>query len=416
MSRDARPHNKSWAHANWEPLYFRAGNRQGQLQSFPRSSPDGRSYHLSLGMPFLLVAPFLFSVFVGAEERHYLYAAVPGVQNHYPENNYNLRYGGIGILVFDMDHGYPFVKRIPTWKLDPGQKVEIVKGIAADAENARLYVTTPTALAAFDLTTEKLIWQKNYEGGFDRLALSPDGKTLYAPSFEGAYWLVIRASSGDLITRLDTGTGSHNTIWSADGSRVYLAGLHNNYLLVADPSTNKVIQKVGPFSDNVRPFTVNGSNSLCYVNVNNLLGFEIGDVKTGKKLYSVAVTGFASGRAARHNPCPSHGIGLTPDEKELWLVDGVNNYAHVFDAQVMPPKQIADIKLSDSPGWVSFSIDARYVFPSTGDVIERKTRKIVYILHDETGAQVESEKVVEIDFDDGRPRRAGNQFGVGQKP
>jgi len=355
------------------------------------------------------------SLLASAKERHLLYVAVPGVQNHYPDSNYNLRYGGIGILVFDMDHGYKFVRRIPTWKLDPGQKVEIVKGIAADASNARLYVTTPTLLAAFDLRTDKIVWQKNYEGGFDRLALSPDGKTLYVPAFEGAYWDVINASSGDLLTRLDTGTGSHNTIWSLDNRRVYLAGLHNNYLLVADPSTNKIMQKIGPFSDNVRPFTVNGSNSLAFVNVNNLLGFEIGDVNTGKKLYTVAVTGFPSGKPARHNPCPSHGIALSPDEKELWLVDGVNSYAHVFDATVMPPKQIMDVKLSDSPGWVTFSIGAKYVFPSTGDVIERKTRKIAYTLRDETGAQVQSEKLVEIDFARGRPVRAGNQFGIGQK-
>ncbi len=370
---------------------------------------------LSRSRRLLFVAPFLLCILASAREHHFMYVAVPGVQNHYPDNNYNLRYGGIGILVFDMDHEYRFVRRIPTWKLGSGEKVEIVKGIAADAASARLYLTTPTLLAAFDLLTDKLVWQKNYEGGFDRLALSPDGKILYVPSFEGAYWDVINASNGELMTRLNTGTGSHNTIWSADGSRVYLAGLHNNYLLVADPLTNTVIQKIGPFSDNVRPFTVNGSNSVAFVNVNNLLGFEIGDVNTGKKLYSVSVTGFASGKPARHNPCPSHGIALTPDEKEVWLVDGVNNYAHVFDATVMPPKQIADIKLSDSPGWVAFSIDSRYVFPSTGEVIERKTRKIVNGLRDETGTQVQSEKLVEIDVDHGRPVRAGNQFGIGQK-
>ena len=349
-----------------------------------------------------------------AKVRHLLYVAVPGILNHYPDTNYNLRYGGIGILVFDMDHGYKFVKRIPTWKLDPGQKVEQVKGIAADAASGRLYVTTPSLIAAFDLSTDKIVWQKTYEGGFDRLAISPDGKTLYVPSFEGAYWDVIRASDGEQMTRLDPGTGSHNTIWSPDGTRVYLAGLHHNYLLVADPSTNKVIQRIGPFSESIRPFTVNGSNSLCFVNVNKLLGFEIGDVNTGKKLYDVTVQGYPSGQALRHG-CPSHGIALTPDEKELWLSDGVNNYLHVFDATVMPPKQIADIKLSDSPGWVTFDIGAQYVFPSTGDVINRKTRKIVYTLRDETGAQVQSEKLLEVDFDHGKPVRSGNQFGVGHK-
>jgi WD40-like Beta Propeller Repeat len=368
---------------------------------------------------FALVIPFTMTWLVTiagqafAQERHLLYAAVPGIQNHYPDNNYNLRYGGIGILVFDMDNGFKFVKRIPTFKLDPTKQVEIIKGIAADAPSHRLYITTPTYLVAYDVLTDKVVWQKSYEGGFDRMAISPDGKSLYVPSFEGPYWDVVNADTGDLITRLTPNTGSHNTIWSPDGSRVYLAGLHYNYLLVADPKTNKVTEEVGPFSSVVRPFTVNGSNSLCYVNVNNLLGFEVGDVKTGKELYKVTVQGFQSGHALRHG-CPSHGLALSPDEKELWLADGVNNYLHVFDTTVMPPKQVADIKVTDSPGWITFDIAAKYVFPSTGDVLDRNTKKIVYTLKDETGTQVQSEKIVEIDFDHGKPVRVGNQFGVGQ--
>src|SRR5215475_5975223 len=154
-----------------------------------------KTFHLGLTIQVCLLGAFtLRSVAASAKERHLLYVAVPGVQNHYPDSNYNLRYGGIGILVFDIDHGYKFLKRIPTWKLDPGQKVEIVKGIAADASSGRLYLTTPTRLAAFDLSTDKVLWEKNYEGGFDRLAISPDGKTLYVPTFEGAFWDVIRAA------------------------------------------------------------------------------------------------------------------------------------------------------------------------------------------------------------------------------
>jgi hypothetical protein len=80
----------------------------------------------------------------------------------------------------------------------------------------------------------------------------------------------------------------------------------------------------------------------------------------------------------------------------------------------MPPKQIADIQLSDSPGWITFDIGAKYVFPSTGDVIDRRTRRIIATLRDETGAQVQSEKLLEIDFDHGQPTRNGEQSGVGQ--
>jgi len=97
------------------------------------------------------------SIGAAAKERHLLYVAVPGVFNHHPDANYNLRYGGVGIIVFDMDHGFKFVKRIPTWKLDPGHPVEMIKGIAADSASGRLYVTTAARIGAFDLSTDKMV-------------------------------------------------------------------------------------------------------------------------------------------------------------------------------------------------------------------------------------------------------------------
>ncbi len=339
--------------------------------------------------------------------RHLLYAAVPGIRNY-------LEYGGIGVLVFDMDHGYKFVERIPTWKVVAGQAPENVKGIAADARSGRLYVSTVKRMAAFDLHTEEMVWEKEYPGGCDRMAIAPDGKTLYIPALEGPFWTVINAVDGSVVAKIPTVTGSHNTIYAADGSRVYLASLHLEYLMVADPATNTIVSKVGPFSNAIRPFTVNGSNTLCFVNVNALLGFEVGDIKTGKQLYKVQVQGYERGPTKRHG-CPSHGIALTPDEKELWLADGANSYVHIFDATQMPPKQVASVKTRDMPGWITLSIDGRYVIPSSGDVIERRTRKIVATLEDETGQHVQSEKMLEIDFQDGKAIRAGNQFGVGAK-
>jgi hypothetical protein len=108
-------------------------------------------------------------------------------------------------------------------------------------------------------------------------------------------------------------------------------------------------------------------------------------------------------------------VGLTPDEKELWVVDGFNQRLHVFDATVMPPVYRASIELLvDQPGWVTFSLDGAYAYPSTGEVIDTKTRKIVAHLKDEEGRQVQSEKLVEIDFASGVPVRAGDQFGVGR--
>jgi hypothetical protein len=64
---------------------------------------------------------------------------------------------------------------------------------------------------------------------------------------------------------------------------------------------------------------------------------------------------------------------------------------------------------------VTFSIDGRYAYPSTGDVIEVASRKIVARLKDENGSEVQSEKMIEIDFTGDQPTRAGDQFGLGRK-
>lgn len=354
-----------------------------------------------------IVLPSIPSVPAAPTETHRLYVASPGIRNE-------LQYGGVGILVYDIDAGYKFIKRIPTWDVPPGQQAENIKGIAASAKTGKLYVSTFRRVACFDLVTEKKVWERAYDGGADRLAISPDGATLYVPSFEGPSWYVVNAETGDLIAKIETNSGAHNTIYGPEGSRVYLAGLHSPTLLVADARTHTIVNRIGPFSNVIRPFTINGSETLSFVNVNDLLGFEIGDNRTGKMLYRVEVAGYQKGPTKRHG-CPSHGIALTPDEKELWLADGFNSSIHVFDATVMPPKQKQSIKLRDQPGWITFSIDGRRAYPSTGDVIDTATKRIIATLEDETGRQVQSEKLLEIDFANGKPIRAGDQFGIGQK-
>jgi len=341
-----------------------------------------------------------------AEVHQYLYVAVPGIRNY-------LEYGGHGILVYDMADNFRLVKRIPTGGLKADGTPSNVKGVAVSVATNSIYITTLEALQRIDLASEKIVWEKQYEGGCDRLAMSPDGKTIYLPSLEKEHWHVVDAETGDVIKRIDTNSGAHNTLYGPDGTRVYLAGLRTPTLGVADTRTHSVIKQVGPFSHVVRPFTVNGTQTRCYVNVNDLLGFEIGDITTGKKLHHVEVTGFQKGPVKRHG-CPSHGIGLTPDEKEVWLCDAFNQRLHIFDNTVMPPRQVASIEVWDQPGWITFSLDGKYAFPSTGEIIDVKTRKIINTLKDEKGNRVMSEKVVEIHLDGKKAVKAGDQFGIGR--
>lgn len=342
--------------------------------------------------------------------RRLLYVASPGIRNY-------LEWGGSGILIYDIDRGHRLVKRIPVSYMDgqdpAGKAPENVKGICASAATKRLYVSTITRLACIDLVSEKLLWVKRYPGGCDRMSITPDGRKIYLPTLEKDDWHVVDAASGDVLAVISPKSGAHNTVMAPDGSKVFLAGLRSPLLRVVATETDRVVKEI-PFSAPVRPFTVNGAATLAYVNVNGLLGFEIGEVETGKFLHRLEVPGYKQGPVKRHG-CPSHGIGLTPDEKEVWVVDAFNKAVHVYDNTVMPPKYLQTIGgLIDDPGWVTFTLKGDFAYPSTGDVIDPATKKIVSRLKDEQGKDVQSEKVIEIQWAGAVPVRNGDQFGVGR--
>lgn len=343
-----------------------------------------------------------------AGRQRLLYVASPGVRNY-------VRWGGHGVLVFDIDDNHRFVKRISLdgCGLDEKGNVLNVKGVCASARTGRLYVSTLQHLISIDLLTDEVLWQRSFDLGCDRMSISPDGKVIYLPSLEKAVWYVVDAATGEELKRLVPNSKSHNTVYGLDGKRVYLAGLGSPLLSVAETDDHTIERTVGPFGESIRPFTVNGAQSLVFVNVNGLLGFEIGDLKANRRIHRVEVKGFPLGKPDRHG-CPSHGIGLTPDEREIWVCDGYNSRLHVFDATIMPPKQTVSIALREQPGWVTFSIDGTLAYPSTGEVIDVETRKIIAALADEESRPVHSEKMLEIDFDGRKPIENGDQFGLGR--
>src|SRR5262245_3441485 len=97
-------------------------------------------------------------------EKHYLYAVCPGIRDL-------LEYGGAGILVFDMDKDYSFVKRIET-PASLEQKPNNIKGVCACAATRRLYFTTTVKLYCVDLVTEKTLWEKALPQGTDRMSIT----------------------------------------------------------------------------------------------------------------------------------------------------------------------------------------------------------------------------------------------------
>ena len=189
-------------------------------------------------------------------ERRYLYVATPGIRDY-------LGYGGHGILVFDIDHNHRFVKRIPTRGLHPDGKPSNVKGIAVSIPLNSIYVSSLESLQRIDLTTDKVVWERKFDSGCDRMAISPDGLTMYLPSLENTFWNVVDCRTGEIIKKISVYRRAHNTIYGPAGKLVYLDDIGSRWLYIADAQKHELTGKVGPFANNVIPSFLNGlANSI----------------------------------------------------------------------------------------------------------------------------------------------------------
>lgn len=327
--------------------------------------------------------------------------------------------GDKGIYVYDIDNGHKLVKFIPMPQLGG------TRGACGCAATAKLWIAHGNdKLLCMDIKTEKVVWDNQYpkeDGGCDRIGVTPDGKKLYVPS---GFWSgnpnvkVVEGNTGQLLKKIEVSPkgGLHNLIVTPDGKRVVAGSTQYNMLSVIDTATDEVTVKVGPIIGVIQPLTINGAQTLGYINSHLYReghgpGFEIGDLRTGKILHVVGRPELKD----RKTRC--HGIGLTPDEKEVWVVDQGNKELHVFDNTVMPPKFKQALPMSASThGWICFSRDGKYGWCDTGEVFDVATKKVVAQWTDKPdgqGGPVMSSKFFEVHFRDGIPVWVGQQMGVG---
>ena len=318
---------------------------------------------------------------------------------------------GKGILVFDIDDGHRFVRRIEI----PFK--EGLRGFCGNLRNhAVYYSSTSRVLGAFDLETEKVLWEKQLEAGVDRACVTPDGKKLYAPT--GWWWrgtnsgmLVLNPANGDILNRLPSGPQAHNSLTSLDGQFAYL-GTETNFW-VYRTKDDVLVQRFDNVGERgVFPFTIDSRNRTAYVCLGNHVGFDVLDLTTGKVPHRVMAADPVNGKKITHR---THGAGLTPDEKELWISDQDGKKLFIFDATQKPPRQTGHVDLSvGGHGWITFSLDGRFAWCHTPDVFDVKTRRQVATLKDEHGQLVSGSKFIEVHFRKGKVVDMGDQFGLGR--
>jgi DNA-binding beta-propeller fold protein YncE len=341
-------------------------------------------------------------------EKELIYAAVPG-----------------SIVVLDAKNNYTFVKRIVFETQPATLPLESIAGMAASTATNMVYVSTRGHLYAIDLLTEKVVWKNAYEPGTccERGQVTPDGLTMEVGSDLKNFHRVIDLRTGAVKGIIPTPQSmfNHNMNMTPDGKTTFDAA-NGNTMTIADMATMKPTGTI-TFSDHVRVFVINHDGSRVYANLNNLLGFEIADVKTRKVIKRIeAPAEMWKAKWADPNQhfyghgAPMHGIAMTPDESEIWIPDAINNQVLVYDNTGEWPKLdlSKSIKTEAPNGWITMGLDGKLAYMASGDVVDVKSHKIVGLLRDEYGRHMDSEKVLDLAFNlQGKMVRKVNEFAIG---
>jgi len=336
------------------------------------------------------------------------------------------------LYVYSIDRLPSLVARYPL----PG--VSEVRGIGASAATGMLYVSYggfphgTGHLLEFDLRQHRVVYSRAYAFGIDSFDITQDGRLIFMPTGEntsGRTWHVLAAATGSVVGAITAGRAPHDTLVSVNGKDVFLGGASASYLYEAQTARPwRIVSRIGPLQPGptrgIRPFTVNAQGTLAFSTGDRYLGFQVSSTATGRVLYTVGVPGFAIPSTYRELEA-AHGIGLSPDQRDLWLLDEPNDAVHEFDISGLPsrpPVLVATVHVAGGPrsinggfpDWLNLSRDGRYLFVgNSGTVIDTRTRTAVATI----GALKGSRYNIEVDWSGTRvcaayPRASPGYLGV----
>lgn len=350
---------------------------------------------------------------------------------------------GRRIDVYDIDNGHALHHSFTPEKDGVKLLDSRCRGIAAHAGTGRLYFTDSDLkhVVAMDLVTEKVLWVRRLEEAEckhpDRLSVTIDGRALYVPCKLSDSMVILDANDGRIIRTHTVGKGEapHNTFTGERGEYMYLGSYRSPIFRVYDQRTHDEVRQIGGFSSGIRPFAVDPTETYFFANLTTLLGFGVGDIRAGRKLFEVEQATpaerlahpEASGGHPHGGKPKSHGLALRPGTTEVWFLDDEWGYLYVYDYSPLPdaaPRHVATVPLFTDISkpyyraadqikgagdgywrWVTFGIDGRWVYPANGAVVDAERRALTSM------TVTASEKQLQVDFRGGVPVMVGGQNG-----
>lgn len=243
--------------------------------------------------------------------------------------------------------------------------IESPHGVAFSPDGSRAYISceAENTLWATDTKTGKLLGKVPLSGRPNNISISKNGREVFVGilAAPGAVDVVDTTSLSDIKSIAVKG-GVHNTYVTPDGKFVVAGSIAGKILTVIDEQTLQPVWEL-PFDRGVRPIAFesspDGSTNRMFVQLSGFHGFAVVNFKTHGEAARIALPDQPSGGTAQGD-APSHGIGVSPDGKTLWVNSSYANA--VFTYSLPDLKMLGYVRTGEVPDWLTFVPDGRMIY------------------------------------------------------
>ncbi|NDQ56490.1 MAG: hypothetical protein GZ088_05370 [Acidipila sp.] len=258
--------------------------------------------------------------------------------------------------------------------------VETPHGVNFSSDGSRVYISNEAenALDVVDRKSGAILNKIPLSGRPNNLAVTKDGRVLVGIWATPGAVDIVDTVSLKRVRSIPLNSSVHNVYVTPDGKYAASGSIEGQVLTIIDLQSEKVIGEI-KFDSGVRPMTfetnADGSTSRIFVQLSGFNGFAVVDFARREEVARIKLPdqpggfGIAEGRLGT----PSHGIGVAPDGKSLWVNSTAANAVFAYSLPGLTLIGHVDLPLVHPlgrtptgavPEWITFTPDSRRLYIS----------------------------------------------------
>jgi YVTN family beta-propeller protein len=279
--------------------------------------------------------------------------------------------------------------------------IEGAHGIAFSPDGSRVYVSdeVDSTLDVFDRKSGKQVKKVMLSAHPNNIAVARDGRIVVGIARDPGALDIIDPTTLTRTKSVPVNGRLHNVYVTPDSKYVVTGSIRTGIITVIDLATEQPVWEL-KLDKGIRPMTIelgpDGSAKRIFVQLSDFNGFAVVDFAARKEVARIKLpetkTEFETD--AERATAPSHGIGVAPDGRTLWVTSIPNNAVYVYsleDLKLVGEVALPSLKLpghgpiSAVANWVTFTPDSKTIYVANAGLrsisaIDTKSMKLIAVI------------------------------------